>query len=234
MPSIVWVSLTGLTSPPRVEHVHAAFSRWFDVEGVAAHPDNTKPYRLSPADQRGDDWGVEVSLWSDPARVVLQQHLAAHSHLRLGERTVQAVAGFSLADESWEDLSSWSGETRWRVHFMTPFVARTNSRPSPLPTPPVLLRTPAASWTEHADIPPPPLSREEHRDIWVSDVNLSTARVPLGRHVYPGAVGNVLLQAEGERASRHLAAMLRFAVYCGVGSFRGKGMGVIDLEPVER
>lgn len=231
MPAIYWLPLPGLRGPAAVEHVHAAFSGWFDA--ASTHHDNVKPYRLTPASQRAGVWGVEVSVLSEDAYLALAAHLEAGDPVRLGSVRTPVGEPTVLRGASWSELEAWPGESAWRVEFLTPFAFRTGDRTSPFPLPAVVVRAATEAWAAFSGRPPVRLEPPDQAHVWVSSVELTTTRFQIGRHRFPGALGHVVYRCDEPSVSPVLSTLLRLGVYCGMGSFRGKGMGVVDVEEVQ-
>lgn len=232
MPATYWLPLPGMNGPARVEHVHAAFSRWFDGDpDDDHHHDEVKPYRLAPMSQREGRWGVEVSLLNEQAFRALEARVIAGASVRLGGTRTAIGAPVVLGGESWFDLAQWRGERGWRVDFLTPFTSRTGSRCSPLPSVPAVLRAPSMAWNTYSGYPILDLTAEEHRAIWVSDVNLTTTQYTIQGHAQLGALGSMTCRTASDEVASQVAALFRLAAYSGVGSFRGKGMGVVAVQP---
>lgn len=233
MPAIYWLPLPSLREPAEVEHLHAAFSAWFDGD---AHHDTVKPYRLAPLSRRDGVWGVEVSLLTESTFESLASHVGAGASVRLGRVTTKVGMPLVVQGESWEDLDSWRGERAWRVEFLTPFAARTTTasgtRTSPFPAPAVVLRAATDAWAAFSGRPPVQVAPADQAHLWVSRLDVSTTSFTLNRHEHPGALGSVLYRADTPEVAASASRLFRLAAYCGMGSFRGKGMGIVAVEPV--
>lgn len=237
VPAIYWLPLPAMRRPAAVEHLHAAFSAWFDsASGHNTHKDPVKPYRLAPMSQRDGVWGVEVSLLTKDVFDSLAEHITAGVPVRLGRNQTDVGAPRLVHGESWEDLATWEGESAWRVHFLTPFASRTTtdsgSRTSPFPAPAAALRAATDAWHEFSGRPPVRLSPADQAHLWVSHVELSTTRFTINGHDHPGALGTVVYRADTRDVAASASRVFRLAAYCGMGSFRGKGMGVVAVEPL--
>lgn len=251
MPATYWLPLPNMRGPARVEHLHAAFSRWFDqrtdLDEPAAsgegdpptgHHDNVKPYRLAPMSQHDGRWGVEISVLSESAFHALADRVSGPVTVQLGGVETVVDTPVVVRGESWGDLLGWAGETGWRVEFLTPFTSRTGSRSSPFPNPPVMLRAAVDAWAMaarwgaigEADVPPS-IPGWAYRDLWVSAIDVTTTTYTINGHRHPGALGSISFGATADVAAL-AAPLFRLAHYCGMGSFRGKGMGVVSVEQV--
>jgi len=219
--------------PAAVEHLHAAFSGWFDrtTPGHDAHHDNVKPYRLAPLSRQGDIWGVEASLLTEDAYLALAEHIRAGAAVRLGRVQTRVGTPRVVQGTTWADLADWPGDSRWSVTFLTPFAARTGDRTSPFPTPPVVLRAATDAWAHFSGRPPLRLAPADQQHLWVSQLDLTTTTFTLNGHRHPGALGTITYRADTDQVARTASSLFRLAAYCGMGSFRGKGMGVVAVEP---
>ena len=238
MPATYWLPLPDLDAPARVEHLHAAFSRWFDRSDTAitatgsGHHDNVKPYRLAPMSQHHGQWGAQVSILTQDAFHRLEQRITQRSVVVLGNAKTLVGMPVVIGGEAWADLARWPGERGWRVDFLTPFTTRTQSRSSPFPSPPVVLRAATDVWEKFSGHEAIRVPRESHRHLWVSDVDISTTTYTINGHRHPGALGSITYRADNTEVARDASTLFRLAHYCGMGSFRGKGMGVVAVTPL--
>lgn len=237
MPAIFWLPLSAVTGPVPVEHLHAAFSRWFDTvpaggDGSDADPHHAtvKPYRLAPVSQQDGRWGMEASVLTESSFRALACRITAGDGVRLGPIRTPVGTPTVLRGESWADLAEWPGETAWRVEFLTPFISRTGNRSSPFPAPPVVLRAAADVWASYSGYPPLRVAPTDHPYLWVSALDVSTTRVTINGHSHPGAVGHVEYRAAEPKVAAVVSTLFRLATYCGMGSFRGKGMGIVKVD----
>lgn len=230
MPAIYWIPLPGMHGPARVEHLHAAFSRWFDADGE--HHENVKPYRIAPMSQQDGRWGVEIAVLSEEAFHALESKIAEPSTVRLGGVETPVATPVVMQGESWDDLAHWRGETGWRVDFLTPFTSRTGSRSSPFPSVPVVLRAATEAWAAFSGGPAASIPVAAQAQLWVSHVELSTTTFSINGHRHPGALGSVTYRAADAEVARIASPLFGLAHYCGMGSFRGKGMGVVSVTPL--
>lgn len=242
MPAIYWLPLPRMRGPARVEHLHAAFSRWFDrppsanestaVPSASGHHDNVKPYRLAPMSQRDGFWGMEISLLTEDAFRALEKHITERSTVLLGKVPTPVGMPIVLSGESWDDLAHWRGDRGWEVGFLTPFTSRTGSRSSPFPSPSVVLRAATEAWAAFSDRQPVGVPPTAHPHLWVSEVSVSTTTYSINGHRHPGALGSITYRADDKEVARNASTLFRLAHYCGMGSFRGKGMGVVSVKPL--
>lgn len=232
MPATYWLPLPAVREPAAVEHLHAAFSGWFDrPPGQDTHHDNVKPYRLAPLSLDGDLWGVEASLLTEDAYVALASRIRAGASVRLGRVHTTVGTPRVVQGITWADLADWPGDTEWTVTFLTPFAARTGDRTSPFPAPPVVLRAATDAWAHFSGHAPLRLAPADQQHLWVSQIDLTTTTFTINGHRHPGALGTITYRADAEHVARTASSLFRLAAYCGMGSFRGKGMGVVAVEP---
>lgn len=236
MPAIYWLPLPQMRGPARVEHLHAAFSRWFDGDAEGgSHHENVKPYRLAPMSERDGTWGAEISILDERAfRALAAQFGGRLPTVRLGGVATVVETPVVVQGESWDDLAQWRGDTGWKVEFLTPFTFRTGSRSSPFPHASAVLRAATEAWKKFSGLEPVSIAPADQRDLWVSQVDVSTTTYTINGHRHPGALGSITYRAATEDVARSASSLFRLAHYCGMGSFRGKGMGVVSVEPLTR
>ncbi|MFT4216351.1 MAG: hypothetical protein QM619_04080 [Micropruina sp.] len=168
MPTRWWIPLDGARPEQvKLEHVHAAVSRWFD-RTVENHAAGVKPYAISPL-ARGDDGrvGFEVSTLTAFAENLLEIATAPPATVRLGGDQVMVGRPIRVADESWESLAEPSGADRWDLEFVTPVTFRHGHRASPLPVAGAVLRGLLTSWNALSGFPERELTRQQSDDVWV-------------------------------------------------------------------
>lgn len=233
MPATYWLPLPDLKGPSAVEHLHAALSAWFDTPAEAGeaerHHDNVKPYTISPTSCRENVWGVQISVLTAGAEDTLLTRADEGSQLRLGHARTRIGDPSLLAASPWPDLAQHDGSTAWAVQFLTPAAFRTGSRTSPFPTPAVVLRSPTEAWRCFSGLPEVRISPVEQAELWVSRIDVETVMFTLKGRDYPGILGSVTFRCGRPEVAAKASALLRLAAFCGVGSFRGKGMGVVAV-----
>ncbi len=243
MPARYWLPLRGLEGPVPVEHLHAALSGWFDhviaedlvsapTSNLAPHEFIDKPYAISPTTRRGPVWGVEVAVVGTRTEEELVANAAAGVSVRLGSQFVAAGAVTKVADASWQELSDYDGSTGWTVQFVTPFTYRSKNRSSPFPAAAPVLRSPTTVWQTYCPLGPIELSAAEHSAIWVSRLDAQTELYTLKGREYPGLLGRVTYRCTDPVVAPKVSTLLRFAEFSGMGSFRGKGMGLVTVRRI--
>lgn len=245
MPSRWFVPIVGVDpSRVRLEHVHAAFSGWFD--GTAeAHAASDKPYAVSPlsGDERGV--GVEIATLTVQAEAALARRVESGAPVRLGSQVRPLGRARLMHASTWEELAV-SGvpgaATRWVLEFVTPATFRSGDRSSPLPQVPTILAGLARAWDACSGTPRPELRSDLAAATWVSDLDLRSQvlRLRVRRrhgagtqdvHV-SGATGSLTLRCEDPCAVEVVAPLLGLAPYVGVGAMRGKGLGVVRVRRI--
>lgn len=242
MPERWWVPLRHVTGPVKSTLLHAAFSRWFDdpsfgqsgevVDASAdvriGHRDNMKPYSISPMSNRVGEWGIEISTLSSEARARFEDRHDTEAPVRLGRTITSLGPRKLLSAQSWGDLAAWDGASRWTITFDSPTCFRSGNRSSPFPVLPAMLRAPTEAWAAFGPAPVPRVTVAEQQMVWVSDLDLQTDLIDVDGRPYRGVVGTMEVRASTEVAAR-VSALLSLAQFSGVGSFRGKGMGVVSI-----
>jgi CRISPR-associated endoribonuclease Cas6 len=240
MPSRWFVSVPGL-DPDRVhlEHVHAAFSRWFD-HSRAEHHANDKPYALSPItrDERGTV-GLEIATLSDVASGRLATALRDRRPVRLGNQTRALGQARLLVSESWASLSGHATDGHWQLEFVTPTTFRSGDRSTPMPRVDTMLDGLSRAWSLWADHDLPG-SERDWSALWVSDLDVRSVVVRLRvkradgtmqEITVSGALGEVTLRCDDRDAAERVGPLLRLAAYSGVGGMTLKGLGVTRVTP---
>lgn len=259
MPDRWFVPVAGV-EPDRVrlEHVHAAFSRWFDRSPVE-HAANDKPYTVSPLtrDPRGQV-GVEIATLTDTAEKRLHEAGMDGATVRLGNRTRPVGTPRHLIGHSWAQLAANTTDGRWQLEFVTPTTFRSGDRSSPLPQVGTIMDGLSHTWNTWSDTRIE--TSEEGTDVidcradapadvggwgavWASDVDLRsvTVSVRVRRQdgtfqpiTVSGALGSLTLRCDEPVAAAHAGPLLRLAAYCGVGGMTGKGFGVTRVRARRR
>ncbi len=227
MPTIHWVPLLGVDRPVPVRLLHAAFSSWFDGDG---HKDNVKPYTLAPLSKSGHRWGIQIATVTDEAASRVLAMATPGNSVRLGLVTTAVDRPEVLAQQSWSEIAAGGAGQSWLIEFLTPTVFRSGNHASPIPTPGALLRSPTDVWSTFGPDPSPRIVGADHDALWFSRANVRTVDYEINRQHYPGALGSLELRCADPEIAHRVAALLRLAVFCGVGSFRGKGMGIVSVE----
>lgn len=236
MPSRWFVPIPGV-DPARVklDHLHAAFSAWFDASDAKpdrpSHGSANKPWNVSPVTRRGAALGVELSALTTEGEDWLHAANQREPKLRLGTQVLTAGRAALLDQVSWDGLQSGLPCARWGFELLTPTTFRTGDNSSPLPNLPALLRGLAEAWANWAPFPTQ-VTRADAQHLWVSELELSSQRIPLrirGRSVrVSAATGRFVLMVDPEHAPR-IAPLLRLARYTGIGSMTRRGLGVVGV-----
>ncbi len=238
MPSRWFVPIRGLDAAPvKPEHVHAAFSAWFDRD-LAEHHATDKPYTVSPITSYDDRVGVEIAALTDGVAQRLWQAAAENAEVRLGNRRRRVGRPVRLAHQSWTHLADSPVQRLWTLHLVTPTTFRSGDRSSPLPSVATILRGLSHAWRLWSDAGEPSYDDRGAQAVWVSDLNLRSEVLELqitgrqgGRHpiVASGSLGTITLRCDDETTARQVSPLLQLAPYVGLGSMRGKGLGIVRL-----
>ena len=233
MPSRYWVPFLDISGPVDPTFVHAAVSRWFDHD----HSEVTKPYAISPVWDREGNSGIVVSTLTHEAE---QRLLSAHRQpaIRLGRTTTAVGAPALLATATWQELEA-PGRNVWRVTFRAPTSFKTGNHTSPFPTPSVVLRSPSECWKTFGERGERELHPTSAAAVRVTALNLRSrieklrvsSRQPggQGQRDVVAVLGTITYQADGDTADQ-IRPLFRLARFSGVGGFRGKGFGVVDVQ----
>lgn len=184
-----WVPLLDAVPPVAGNHLHAAFTAWFDESesdtpggggsgltrhgGPAAcgHSARPKPYALSPLTDGADGPGIFLSVVSSDAWDALAWHAQRVATVDLGGRPCR-IGRLELVEQvSWDRLRRGDGARAWLIEFLTPTVFRTNNRHSPLPSLASMVRSPAEVWERYGPLPSVQVSLPPGT-AWVSELDL--------------------------------------------------------------
>ena len=245
MPSRWWVPIPGLDPRyVRLEHLHAAITRWFDSNAVE-HRANGKPYAVSPL-RSGDSGGVgvEIGILTDHAHQCFTTATAPGSSIRLGNQTRELGRPRLMHSHTWAQLGTASKVREWELELVTPTTFRSGDRASPMPHLPTILTGLAQSWQLWADDAPAPDARAVARAAWVSDLDLRSEvlRLPIPSHsgaparmvTVSGAVGSLSIRISDPSLQTAAASLVRLAAYTGIGSMTRRGLGQVRVSAGHR
>lgn len=134
-----------------------------------------------------------------------------------------------LASHNWGELVRVPTSRSWTFTFLTPATFRSGNHASPLPSPGGLVRSPSDAWAKFGPDPAPRIVGTEHEGLWFSDADVHTVGYEIGHQLFRGALGNLTLVCGEADVARKVSRLAALAVYSGVGSFRGKGMGIVQV-----
>jgi CRISPR-associated endoribonuclease Cas6 len=220
----------------RLEHIHAAFSQWFD-RCAAEHAAADKPYSLSPLTRNAHQVGVLVNVLTTQVEQRLVAKVSSAGTVRLGNQVRPVGRAVRLLSESWTELARPTGARQWTLDLLTPATFRTGDRSSPLPCVETIVRGLARSW-RWCDAAQPPERPASLGGLWVSDLDLDSHVLELrvnGRDAHSrtvalsGVTGSLTFRASDVETAAWADPLLRLAPFCGLGSMRAKGFGVVDL-----
>lgn len=225
MPARYWMPLLDVGGAIDPAYLHGAITRWFDDDN---HRAVTKPYTLSPISSHGDRFGIEVTVLDDKTETRLTIISAAEPIIRLGRENTRVGKAELVERREWADFEA-DGSHKWRVSFLTPATFRTGELTSPLPTPSVLLRSPTDCWNQFSTRPERELAANEAPAVRVVALDLRSTVEPLGKRRANAVFGSITYQTTPEVAER-IRPLFRLARFSGVGAFRGRGFGVVEVE----
>lgn len=235
MPASYWIPLPGVRPPIKQDHLHAAFSRWFDtsqqtVPASDGHNANVKPYTVSPlSGTAGGPFGVEVAVLMGATEDRLRLCAGSGNPIRLGRAHVRVGPPVLQFSADWPELAE-SGHCReWDIEFLTPTTFRSGNRSSAFPEPSAMLRAPLQCWNAFSGQPPIELSSRESALVWVSDFDIRSVRLSLNSLIVKGVLGTIRVRCDDASVAAKVARLMRLAPFCGIGSFRGRGCGIVRL-----
>lgn len=239
MPSRWFVPIRGVDATRvRLEFTHAAFSRWFDRSG-AEHAANDKPYAVSPLTDYKGRVGAEISTLTDDAERRLWAAIEADTPIRLGTQTRQIGRPARLHTTTWGGMAAEAaGEREWTLEFVTPTTFRSGDRSSPLPTLPTVMGGLSRAWNLWSGLDRREYDPRVDGALWVSDLDLRSTLIELEIRDRHGALkpihlscclGALTLRCDDPATAARVAPLIRLAAYAGVGSMRGKGLGVVRV-----
>lgn len=189
---------------------------------------------------------VGVRLLDDALRSRLEAAVRPGRTVRLGAHHYRIAAPPRLVDEvSWRQLSHWSGQRAWQIRFVTPVCLRRGGRTSPWPAPESVARGLAERWHRLDPATAPPLPGPGAGPVWVSDIEGRSDVQVIGHRtrrggqwrvedeVVSGFTGRIryVCDAGTDAEATAYNALMRFAVFAGVGSHTTYGFGVLVPEP---
>lgn len=231
MPSRWWIPMSVDPQRVKLEHVHAATSAWFD-KTQQDHDQVTKAYAISPlGGSNGGAVGIEIGVLTDWAATQLHHACRSGETIRLGGETVAVGTPEPIIEHPWAELDVPSGDRAWRLNFLTPTTFRKGNRSSPLPVPASVLRGLQDVWNVHSGCGDRALTAQESSAVWVAEIEGHTERLRVSGITLAGFVGTVQFRASDQALADKVDPLFRLAPYAGVGSFRGKGLGVVRYVP---
>lgn len=246
MPRRYWIPLR-LREWPLQQHVHAAVTAWFDDgapygtsrkphgPAVASHDEKQKAYTISCPTMRDGIPGIEVSTLSDGADSVMEWVASELPVLRLGrQREVLVGRPQVLMDRPWSRIAQEPAPlgSGWHVEFLTPTMFRTGEAVDLLPTPARVLGAAIAECGRNIPDSVPDESLGLFRHLRVSDLQLETSDLAFGRVTYPGLVGHIVFRCSDSVAAGRLAPLFAALPFTGVGSYRVRGLGCVEVVPL--
>lgn len=235
MPSRWFVPIPGIDAVRvKLEFVHAAFSGWFD-RSSQEHAAKDKPYTVSPLTDYRGRIGVEIATMTDDAELRLWQGIESADPVRLGNQIRRVGRATRLHAQSWEALEEDREEGQWTLEFVTPTTFRSGNRSTPLPSVAPILSGLSRSWDLWSGRASRGYDPRVDSDIWVTDLDLKSTVIRLhigdkhggnGLITLSASLGSLSLRCDDRATAARLAPLIRLAAYAGVGSMRGKGLGV--------
>jgi CRISPR-associated endoribonuclease Cas6 len=234
MPSRWFVPVHGLLPERvRIEHVHAAFSHWFDVTS-AEHRALVKPYTVSPPamDAQGVV-GIEIATLTGAADEAVETRSRERVKVRLGNQVRQVSPAQLGQSTTWGQLAQRSGERCWELELVTPTTFRNGNRSSPLPAVGTIMDGLARSWRAWSDVELPEVSG--WNSVWVSALDLTSDIIEVLRRMpdgtrrpvkISGSVGSLSLRCDDTDAAAVAGPLLRSAPFVGIGGQTTQGLGV--------
>lgn len=203
-------------------------------------------YQSAVAGPRDATMTLSVRLFDDELSDRLRGAAEPGRAVRLGASRYEiAEPARRAAGASWQELRQWSGARSWQVRFVTPACMRRNGRTSPWLALDSVARSMAERWHRLDPATAPPLPGHGAGPVWVSDmdghseVEILTRRAgrgglaAMGEEVVSGFVGRIRYVCDRgtEAQAGAFDALMRFALFAGVGSHTTYGLGVMLAEP---
>lgn len=239
MPSRWFVPINGIDpTGVKLEFIHAAFSRWFD-RSPAEHAATDKPYSVSPLTDFRDVVGVEIATLTDDAQRRLWEAIDVQAPIRLGSQTRRLGRPALLQTATWNELAAPAqGERQWELEFVTPTTFRSGDRSSPLPTLSTIMEGLSRAWNMWSGLDDRGYNPRVDGALWVTDLDLNSTVIQLGirdqrgvgkQVLLSGCLGTLTLRCDQPETADRVVPLIRLAAYSGVGSMRGKGLGVVRV-----
>ncbi len=147
--------------------------------------------------------------------------------VQLGRGTVTLYVRGNMYYQNWDRLKPRNPWRTFNLRLLTPLAFKVGENNLPLPDPTRLLNSLADRWREFADVPLE-LTEGAIEGVKLSRYDLRSELRRLGRRSFVGAQGTMTLELPRE-GLRELAALLRLAEFCGIGSKTTMGMGEVEI-----
>lgn len=249
MPCHLHITLAGPAPASPYQHhagLHRLVLEWVGLVNpalAAASHDPRKPYTISPL-WRGDDGrcSFAVGALAEGVAGTLQTGCERYGPtIGLGPMQYRVEAVAIEGEVSWSELAGGPAATVFPVRLLSPTRTTQPGRPPralPAPTAESYFASWLAQWNRWVPDPALAIDKgmlaavEEH--VQVATCRVRTETVPLFGGRFTGYVGELTFDAgqglPGEVRQR-LAALARFANYCGTGKATSGGMGQTACRP---
>lgn len=237
MPRRYWVPLL-LEEPPLAHHLHAALTGWFDDSrynptGID-HNDGNKPYTISPVTESDGVPGVLITTLDERADRVMEWISRNRPAPRLGRQgEVLVGAPEVVAERSWGQIARATAPRSgtWELLFHTPTFFRAGQDVNLLPLPGLVLKGAMDVMKEHVPQAIPDRSLRAFQQLNLVHIDLTTERYPFRSHTYTGFVGRIRYACGNRQVADLVAPLFEALPFVGVGSYRARGLGVVDVAP---
>jgi len=147
--------------------------------------------------------------------------------VQLGRGRVTLSVSGKPYHNTWMGLLPQRPWKTFNLRLMTPLAFKTGRENLPLPEPGRIFSSLTRRWGEFADTP---LNLPEGAvdGVKLSRFTLRSELRRLGRNSFVGALGELTLDMPRE-GQCELAALLRLAEFCGIGSKTAMGMGEVEI-----
>lgn len=240
MPTVWMVTFDGI-DPRRVSlhQLHGGMSAWM------GHGGENQPWLITPLSAVNG----RPALWLTTFDEAAEAQVRAPGAMRFGAQVGSVASATPVEAVSYRDLLDAPPVTTWRIDTITPMTFRSGRRSMPMPTPGQLLRRALSTWADYADVPlPAGLSRADEEALVFTSVGLRTEQVFVRREQVPGrsgrleprdryvsaGLGSLVLDCDRRKVAQAVAPLMAFLPYCGVGAYRRRGLGHVEVVAAPR
>ena len=174
---------------------------------------------------------------TDPSLEEMMERVAACPIIGRSGKPELRFRSARLRKPRFEELDR-QGErlSKSRFRLITPMVFEREGAPWVFPDPTSVFGSLLESWNIWAPVQFPPTVRESFNRIRVERMKLSTEWAEMEVRTVTGCVGDIEYNLEGSFSPderRIIAALTRFAPFCGLGAGVNWGLGAVETELVE-
>ena len=267
MPSRVYVTFnTSGSIAPLPSQLHAAWGHVFDLpEGVSLEQaqlnealsirtphrsGGVKSYSIGQMMHSGDQFGMELKFLDDALVSIFHAWLNWGGILRLTrpdnapDALLVPTSAEVIEYAAWDDIANDSGNTQWRLDFLSPTTFRSQNTYLPEPTPARIAKSLQDRWHHwNPELAPPPFTHDETDDLSIIENDTYAVKARMnGPHSrqrnrntqgIEAFEGTLTVAARPESAvAQDFSRLMSLARFTNIGSYGTSGMGVVAVTPM--